>query len=116
MAKLKINGEFEFEGSSVKLKDGVLYIDGEKAMDFPYDALRVEADGAVDDITADKPLSISSVAKGAPGASAAAFASASSGENAAAAAAAANAPSGDDIAKSVQDTLAKTFSKGFPFK
>lgn len=106
MTKLTVNGDFHFEGETVRLADGVLYIDGEKAMDFPYDHLQIEADGDLVSVDADRAVSVTSRQQGASGGHATAFAQATSGSGGA---------DPEDIKDRLQETMGKVFKKGFPF-
>ena len=47
MARIRIRRTHEFEGGEVKVADGVLYVDGDRVMDFPDPELRLETEGQV---------------------------------------------------------------------
>lgn len=65
MAKVKLNGQYELDASEILVKDGVLYIDGKKEMDWPHTSLQVESDGGLASVNADIPLSMTSSGQGA---------------------------------------------------
>ena len=76
MAIIRIQRTHEFEGGEVKVADGVLYVDGDKVMDFPDPELRLETEGQVS-ISSDVPVT---TATQQGGGSAAAAASSASGK------------------------------------
>ena len=130
MAKIRIQRTHEFEGGEVKLADGVLYVNGEKVMDFPDPALHLETEGEVS-VSSDVPVTTTTIpGAGASGSASAAAASTVSGKGGSVHVASGDPELAAKIAKDVQDkvgdigdkvteaikeSMEKAFPPGFPF-